>query len=173
MHSWILSQRNENKCSQRNLCMIHSTIIQFSSVAQLCLFATPRTAARQASLSITNSWSLLKLMSIKSVMPSNHLLLSHPLLPSVFPRVRVFSNESALASSGQSIGASASASVLPVHIQGWFPLGLTVFVSFCFVLGLTSLISLQSKGLSSLLQHHSLKASILQHSAFMVQLSHP
>ena len=69
------------------------------SVAQSCLtFATPWTAARQASLSITNSWSLLKLMSIESVMPSNHLILCRPLLllPSIFPSVRIFSNESAL-----------------------------------------------------------------------------
>ena len=72
--------------------------VQFSSVAQLCLFATPRTAARQASLSITNSWSLLKLMSIKSVMSSNHLILCHPLLlpSSIFPCIRVFSNGSVL-----------------------------------------------------------------------------
>ena len=76
--------------------------IQFSSVQLLShvrrLFATPWTAARQASLSITNSWSLLKLMSIESVMPSNHLTLCHPLLPqpSIFPSIRVFSNESVL-----------------------------------------------------------------------------
>ena len=72
---------------------------QFSSVAQSCrLFATPRTAARQASLAITNSQSLPKLTSIKSVMPSNHLILCRPLLlsPSIFPSIRVFSNESAL-----------------------------------------------------------------------------
>ena len=68
-----------------------------SSVAQLCLFATTWTAARQASLSITNSQSLLKLMSIKSVVPSNHLILCHPLLPpSIFPRIRVFSSDSVL-----------------------------------------------------------------------------
>ena len=76
-------------------------ILQFSSVQLLSsvqLFATPWTAARQASLSITNSWSPSKPMSIESVMPSNHLITSHPLLllPSIFPSVRVFSNESAL-----------------------------------------------------------------------------
>ena len=72
--------------------------IQFSSVAQLCLTANPWTAARQASLSITNSRNLLKLMSVKSVIPSNHLIFCHPLLlpPSVFPSIRVFSNESVL-----------------------------------------------------------------------------
>ena len=74
---------------------------QFSSVQSLShvqLFATPLTAARQASLSITNSWSLLKLMSIESVMPSNHLILCCPLLllPSIFPSIRVFANESVL-----------------------------------------------------------------------------
>ena len=74
---------------------------QFSSVqwlTRVCLFATPWTAAREASLSITNSWSLLKFISIKSVMPSNHLILCCPLLllPSIFPSIRVFSNESAL-----------------------------------------------------------------------------
>ena len=112
---------------------------QFSSLQSLShvwLFATPWTAARQASLSITNSQTLLKLMSIESVMPSNDLILCHPLLllPSIFPSIRVFSNESA--SAGQSIGASASASVLPMNIQDWFPLWLT------------GLISLLPKGLS-------------------------
>ena len=77
------------------------TSVQLSSVQSLShvrLFATPWTAARQASLSITSSWSLPKLMSIESVMPSNHLILSHPLLllPSIFPSIRVFSNESTL-----------------------------------------------------------------------------
>ena len=78
------------------------------------LFVTPWTAACQTSLSITNSQSLLKLMSIKLVMPSNHLILCHPLvlLPSIFPRIRVFSNELALHISWPNIGASASASVL-------------------------------------------------------------
>ena len=86
----------------------------------------------------TGFLNLLKLMSIESVMPSNHLILSHPflLLPSVFPSIRVFPSKSALHISGQNIGASASASVLPMSIQGWFPLGLT------------DLISLQSRWLS-------------------------
>ena len=73
--------------------------VQFSSVSQSCpTLCDPWTAARQASLFITNSWSLLKLVSIKSVMPSNHLILCRPrlLLPSIFPSIRVFSNESAL-----------------------------------------------------------------------------
>ena len=82
--------------------------IQMLSHVQL--FATPWTAAHQASLFITNSWSLLKLMSIESVMPSNHLTLCHPpfLLPSVFPSIKVFSNESVFfTSGGQSFGVSA------------------------------------------------------------------
>ena len=90
-------------------------------------FVTPWTAAHQPSLSITNSQSLLRLMSIESVMPSNHLILCYPLLllPSVFPIIRVFSNESVL---HINIGISASASVLPVNIQNWFPLGWTGWI---------------------------------------------
>ena len=98
----------------------------------------PWTAALHASLSFTISQSLLKLMPIESVMPSNHLILCRPLLllPLIFPSIRVFSNESALLIRCQSIVASASASVLPLNSQGWFPLGWT------------GLISLLSKGLS-------------------------
>ena len=108
--------------------------VQFSSVQSLShvrLFANLWTAVHQASLSITNSRSLLKLMSIASVMPSNHLIFSHPLLlPSVFPSIRVFSNESVLQSGGQSTGVSASASsALPMNIQDWFPLGWTGWIS--------------------------------------------
>ena len=113
--------------------------------------------------------SLLKLIFIESVMPSNHLILCHPLLllPSIFPNIRVFSNESALRIRCQSIETSASASalVLLMNIQDWFPLGLT---------GLMSLKSKEFKILDSLLQHHSSKASILRCSAFYtVQLSYP
>ena len=106
------------------------------SLSHVQLLATPRTAICQASLSFTISWSLLKLMSIESVMSSNHFILSRPLflLPSIFPSIRVFSNESVLRSRCQSIRTSAS--VLPMNIQGWFPLELT------------GLISLQSKRLS-------------------------
>ena len=83
------------------------------------LFVTPWNAACQASLSFNNFWSLLKLMSIMSVMPSNHLILYRPLLlpPSNFSSIRVFSNESFFASGGKSIGVSTSASVLPINIQ--------------------------------------------------------
>ena len=101
------------------------------------LFVTPWTAACQDSLYITNFQSLFKL-TIELVMPSNHLLLYSPLLllPSIFPSIRVFANESVLCINGQSIGASASVSILPTNIQGWF------------ALRLTGLISLQSKGFS-------------------------
>ena len=107
------------------------TVVQFSSVQSLSrvwLFVTPWTTAHQASLSITNSQRSLKLMSIVSVMPSNHLILCRPLLlpTSIFPSIKNFSNES---SGGQSIGLSASASVLPKNIQDWFPLGWTGWIS--------------------------------------------
>ena len=87
--------------------------------------------AHQASLSINKSRSLIKPMSIKSLMPSNHLIFYHPLLilHSIFPSIRVFSNESVLHIRGQSIGVSASVSVLPMNIQDWFPLGLSGWIS--------------------------------------------
>ena len=126
--------------------------------------ATPWTVACQGSLSITISWSLLKSMPTESMMPSNHLILCHPLLlpPSIFPASGSFPTSQFFTSGSQSIGVSASASVLPINIQDWFPIGLT------------GRISLQSRGtLKSHLQHHSSKASILWCSAFfMVQLSH-
>ena len=113
------------------------------SLSHVWLFATLWTAAHQASLSVTISWSLVKLMSIESVMPSNHLILCRPLLllPSVFPSIRVFFQwVGSLHQVTQSIGASASASVFIImNIQDWFPLGLT------------GLISLQTKGRSRVL----------------------
>ena len=137
----------------------------FQLLSRVWLFMTPWTAARQASLSITNSQSLLKLMYTESVMPSNHFILCHPLLllPSIFPNIRDFSIESAL------------------H-QRW-----PKYCSFCFSIspsneysGLISfsidwlnLLAVQGT-LKSLLWHHSSKGSILWCSAFlMVQLSHP
>ena len=138
-----------------NMLGASSVFVLVSLSVQLCghvwLFETPQTAACQASLSITNSQSLLKLMSIESVIPSNHLILCRLqlLLPSIFPNIRIFPVSQFFTTGGQSIGVSASASVLPKNIQDWFPLGLT------------GLISLQSKGLSTVLQHHSSKASIL------------
>ena len=103
-----------------------SSVQSFSSV---WLFATSWTAAFPASLSFTNFRSLLKLVSIDLVMPSNHLILWYPLLlsPSIFPSIRVFSSQF-FASSGQSSGVSASASVLPMNIQDWFPFGWTGWI---------------------------------------------
>ena len=108
-------------------CSVQFISLQSLSLVQL--FATPWTAALQASLSITNSRSLLKLMSIESVMPSNHLILCHPLflLPSIFLNRRAFPMSWPFASGGQSIGASASASVFPMNTQDWFPLQMTVW----------------------------------------------
>ena len=130
----------------------------------VCLFATSRTAARQASL-FTISRSLLKLISIESVMPSNHLLLCHPLLllPSVFPSIRVFSNESALHIMWPSYW-SFSFSISPSNEYS----GLISFRIDWF-----DLLAVQGT-LKSVLQHHNSKAWILRHSAFfIVQLSHP
>ena len=129
------------------------------------LFATPWTEARQTSLSVTNSGSLLKLMSIVSVMPSNHLILCHPLLllPSVFPSIRVFSNESAFHIRWPKYW-SFSFSISPSSE----PPGL-----ISFRMDWLDLLAVQGT-LKGLLQHHTSKASILQCSAFfIVQLSHP
>ena len=112
-------------------------IVVVQLLSRVWLFATPWTAAHQASLFFTISWNLLKLMSIESVMPSNHLILCRPLLLlSQSSQQQGLSNASALHIRWPSIRASASATVLSINIQGWFPLGLT------------GLISLQSKGLS-------------------------
>ena len=133
---------------------------QFRSVQSLRhvrLFATPWTAAHQASLSITNSQSLLILMSIESVMPSNHLILCWPLfLPhSSFLASGSFPMSQFFASGGQSIGVSASTSVLSMNIQDLFPLGLTDWFS------------LQSKGLSRVFS----KTTVQKHQFFGAQLS--
>ena len=131
-------------------------VVVVVSLSHVHLFRTPWTAACQASLSFSISQSLLKLMSIKSVMSSNSVIPLSSCLQS-FPASGSFPVSWLFASGGQSIGASVSASVLP--IQGWFPLSLT------------GLISLLSKGLSRVFSNNS-KASVLQHSAFS-QLSHP
>ena len=142
--------------------------VLFSSVQSLScvqLFVTPWTAAHQASLSITNSWSLLKLMSIDSVMPSNHLILCRPLLllPSIFPSIKVFSNESALHIRWLKYW-SFSFSISPSNEQK----GL-----ISFRMDWLDLLAVQGT-LKSLLQHHSSKASIFRRSTFfVVQLSHP
>ena len=140
-------------------------ISSVQSLSRVQLFVTPRTAACQASLSIPNSWSLLKLMSIKSVMLSNHLILCRPLLllPSMFPSIRVFSNESAL----------------PIRRPKYWSFSFSISPSneysglISFRMDWLDLFAVQGI-LKSLLQHHSSKASVLRHSAFFtVQLSHP
>ena len=154
MRVWLLKSHG-----QRNL-VGYNTKGQFSSVQSLSrvrLFATPWIAARQASLSITNSWSLPKLMSIDSVMPSNHLILCHPLLfiRSIFASLRVFSKNSVLCIRySQSIGVSASASVLPKKSQGWSS-------------EWTGWISLQSRGLSRVFSN----TTVQKHQFFSTQLS--
>ena len=143
------------------LKLMISVVVQ--SLSHVQLFATPWTAAHQAFLSITNSWSSLKLMSIKLVMPSNHLNLCRPLLllPSTFPSIRVFSNESALHirwpkywSFRFNISSSNEHSGLISFRIGWL-----------------DLLAVQGT-LKSPLQYHSSKASILWHSAFFIVHSH-
>ena len=165
IHKFLISDSKTEPRSNDNLVIISTSVMQISSVQSLSrvrLFATPWTAAHQASLSITNSRSLPKLMSIELVMPSSHLILCHPLLllPPIPPSIRVFSNESTL------------------HIR-W-----PQYWSFSFSISLSNecsgLISLRidwldlsavQGTLKSLLQHHSSKASILWCSAFfLVQL---
>ena len=134
-------------------------------LSRVRLFVTPWTAAHQASLSTTNSQSLLKLMSITSMMPSNHLILCHPLLllPSIFPSNRVFSNESVPRIRWPNYW-SFSFSISPSNEYS----GL-----ISFKIDYLDILAVQGT-LKSLLQHHSSKASILQRSAFfIVQLSHP
>ena len=159
----LLTVRSPHCIARRGMCSI--SFVLFSSVESLSrvwLFVTPWTAARQASLSITNSWSLLRLMSIESVMPSSHLIRSPPLflLPSIFPSIRIFSNESAL------------------HIR-W-----PEYWSFSFSISpsneYSGLISFRMYWLDLLavqgtLNHHSSKASFLRCSAFFMvqwQLEH-
>ena len=144
-----------------------TNLVQFSSVQLLShvrLFATPWTAARQASLSVTNSRNLPKLMSIESVMSSNHLIHCHPLLllPSVFPSIRVLSNESVLCIRWPKYW-SFSFSISPSNEYS----GL-----ISFRIDWLNLLAVQGT-LKSLLQHHSSKASILCLAFFIVQPSHP
>ena len=144
------------KACEKMLNMAHDSV---QSLGRVLFFATPGTAARQASLSTTDSRSLLKLMSIESVMPSNHLILCHPLLllPSIFSSIRVFSNKSVLRirwpkywSFSFDISPSSEYSGLISFRMDWL-----------------DLLAVQGT-LKSLLQHHSLKASILRCSAFLM-----
>ena len=151
--SWIMHKLHlfaSSKLSTKNTSSIQL-------LSHVLLFATPWTVAHQASLSIINSQSLLKLMPIESVMPSNHLILCHPLLPpaSIFPSIRVFSNESALHIRWQKYW-SFSFSICPsMNIQD------------CFPLGSTGWISLQSKGLPKV----SSNTTVQKHQFFSTQLS--
>ena len=151
------------------LCLfnLYASSVQFSTVqsfSRTWLFATPWTAAPQASLSITNSWNLLKLMSIESVMPSSHLILSSPLfLPSILPSIRVFSKEL----------------VLRIRWPKYWRFSFSINTSneypglISFRMDWLDLLAVQGT-LKSLLQHHSSKAPILQRSAFFIaQPSHP
>ena len=141
------------------------TISSVQSLSHVRLFATPWIAARQASLSITNSQSSLKLPSIESVMPSSHLILCHPLLllPPISPSIRVFSKESTLPMRWPKHWSFSSSIILSKEIPGLIS----------FRMDWLDLLAVQGT-LKSLLQYHSSKASILQRSAFFtVQLSHP
>ena len=145
---WLVTSQNEiGSFPFSTVCRTSFNKIVLQLLSCVRLFATPWTAAHQASLCFTVSRSLFKLVSIEFVMPSNHLILCCPLLllPSNVPSITVFSNELTLHMRGQSIGASASASVFPMNIQGWFPSGLT------------GPISLQSKGLSRVFSSTTIK----------------
>ena len=163
--TWLNSISSPLPCTEVglgnfNLFQLENNSVQLLS--QVWLFATPRTAAHQASLSITNSQSLFKLMSIDSVMPSNHLILCHPLLlPSIFPSIRVVSNESVLHIRWPKYWSS-SFSISPYNESG--------LISFRM-----DWLDLAVQGtLKHLLQHHNWKVSILQHSAFfIIQLPPP
>ena len=147
---------------KKYLTLINSVVV-VQLLSHVQLFATPWTAACQASLSFTISWGLLKLLSIESVMPSNHLILCHPLLllPSIFPSIRVISNESSL----------------PIRWPKYWSFSLSISPSneypglVSFRMDWLDLLAVQGT-LKSLLQHHSSKASILQCSAFFTVNSH-
>ena len=160
---WLLLNCNSRAqyWQQRSNVVLSSMHIVVSvsvqSFSHVWLFVTPWTTARQASLSITNSRSLLKLMSIESVMPSNHLILCCPLLllPSIFPSIMVFSNESALSIGWSKYWSFSSTSALPKNTEDWFPLGWTRWIS------------LQSKGLPRVFSNTTLQI----HQFFSAQLS--
>ena len=145
----VSGDENKVRCCRKQYCIV------VQSFSRVWLFAISWMAAYQASWSFTVSWSLLKHMSVELVIPSNHLT-PFSFCPESFPASRSFPVSWLFTSGSQSIGASVSASVLPMNIQGWFPLELTGFQGI----------------FKSLLQHYSSKASVFQLSAFfMVQLS--
>ena len=154
-----------SNCQPVQALLLHAAPVSSDQLlSHVRLFVTPWIAARQASLSTTNSWNLLRFMSIESVMPYN---ISSSVVPfffclQSFPAPGSFLMSQYFTSGGQSIGVSASASVLPVNTQDWSPLEWTGWIS------------LQSKGLSRVFSNTSSKASGLRRSAFFIeQLSHP
>ena len=164
LHSWqhfIKSDAIQNECvkKQLNPNKIFSlvTVVVFQSLSHVQLSVTPWIAACQTLLSFTISWSFLKLMSIESVMPSNHLIFCHPLLLPLqsFPASGSFQMSQFFASGGQSIGVSASTSAFPMNIQDWFSLGWA------------RCISLQSKRLSRAFSN----TTVQKHQFFGTQLS--
>ena len=150
----LISQITLRNCSGEAGIFFSQSV---QSLSRVRLFATPWIAAHQASLSITNSRSLLKLMSIKSVMPSSHFILCRLLLllPPIPPSIRVFSNSQLFTSGGQSTGVPASASAPPMNTQDWSPLGWTGWIS------------LQSKELSRVFSN----TTVQKHQFFGAQLS--
>ena len=160
MFAYLVTRVELGSCNRDTMAWEIETIHHFSSVqlfSYVRLFVTPWTVGRQASLSITNSQSLLKLMSIKLVMPSNYFILCHPLLlpPSIFPSIRVFSNESVLGIRWPKYWSFSLSSHLPMNIQDWFPFRLP------------DLISLQSKGLSRVFSN----TTVQKHQFFSTQSS--
>ena len=143
------------RCYKLGLAFVGGVVVQLLTRVQI--IETPCSAAYQAPLFFTVFRSLLKFKSVESVMLSDHLILCCPLLrlPSIFPSIRVFSNSQLFASDGQRIGASALVSILPMNIQGWYPSGLTVLLSF------------QSKGLSRVLS----STTVWKHQFFSAQPS--
>ena len=153
---------NKTKSEQRQIEFLigawnTTNLVFLELLSCVRLFVTSWTAANQASLSFTNLWGWLKLMSIESVIPSNHLILCQPLLPNLqsFPASGSFPMSQFFASGGQSIGVSTSASVLPMNIQDLSPLGLTGWIS------------LQSKGLSRVF----FNTTVQKHQFFNAQLT--
>ena len=150
MTEHVLFKIKGQACQQQ--LALPASLHQFNSVGQLCPnLCDPWTATRQASLSITNSQSLLKLMSIESVMPPNYLILFHPLLPpSIFPSIGVFSNQSVLRIRWPKYWSFSFSIILPMNTQDWFPLGWTGWISLLSK-GLSRVFSTpQFKNISSL-----------------------
>ena len=157
MNFWVLLYVASSWQEPINISVVSVQFISVQLLSHVQLFATPWTVACQASLFITNSQSLLKLMSIELVMSSNHLILCCPLLLllSIFLSIRVFSNESVLHIRWPKIWSFSSASILPMNIQDWFPLGWTGWIP------------LQSKGLSRVFSN----TTVQKHQFFSTQLS--